>query len=92
MLVDRNLIVDLIALESKRETGYRHPPLYIVLLSREEAEEKAESCMKNTHVQIELIEERIDSNPWLCVISLCIDVFLIDVRFLSCICFYMLCM
>jgi hypothetical protein len=30
MLVDRNLILDLIALESKRENGYRHPHCIIV--------------------------------------------------------------
>jgi hypothetical protein len=33
MLVDRNLILDLIALESKRENGYRHPHCIIVTLS-----------------------------------------------------------
>jgi hypothetical protein len=32
MLVDRNLILDLIALESKRENGYRHPHCIIVTL------------------------------------------------------------
>jgi hypothetical protein len=32
MLLDRNLIVDLIVLDFERENGYRHPPLYIVLL------------------------------------------------------------
>jgi hypothetical protein len=38
--------------------------------------------MKNTHVQIELIEESFDSIPWLCVISLCIDVLLMSIFFL----------
>jgi hypothetical protein len=32
MLVDRILIVDLIALEFERETGYRHPPCIVVEL------------------------------------------------------------
>jgi hypothetical protein len=40
MLVDRNLIVDLIDLESKRETGYKHPHLYIVTLFRIIKQEK----------------------------------------------------
>jgi hypothetical protein len=77
MLVDRNLIVDLIALESKRENGYRHPHCIIVTLSRAfKKEEQAENCMKNTHVQaFELIEESFDSNSWfvlfLCVLMLC---------------------
>jgi hypothetical protein len=48
--------------------------------------------MKNTHVQIELIEESFDSTPWLCVISLCVNVMLMVIFFLSCICLYMLCM
>ena len=33
MQLDRNLILDLIALESKREDGYRHPHLCIVALA-----------------------------------------------------------
>jgi hypothetical protein len=53
MLVDRNLIVDLIALEFKRENGYRHPHCIIVTLAtRERREEQEESCVKNIHVQI----------------------------------------
>jgi hypothetical protein len=59
MQADRKLILDLIALESRRENGCRHPHLYIVTLSRIGAgrEEKAENCMKNTHLQsFELIE------------------------------------
>jgi hypothetical protein len=77
MLVDRNLILDLIALESKRENGYRHPHCIIVtLFRRRRREEHAENCMKNTHVQtFELIEESFDSNSWfvlfLCVLMLC---------------------
>jgi hypothetical protein len=52
-----------------------------------------ENCMRNTHVQtFELIEESFDSNPWFSAISLCIDGLLMNVCFLSCICFYMLCM
>jgi hypothetical protein len=39
MLVDRKFIVDLIALEFERETGYRHPPLYIVTYEKQEQEE-----------------------------------------------------
>jgi hypothetical protein len=49
MLVDRNLIVDLIALELERENGYRHPPLYIVTYeiidSGARREEQAENCV-----------------------------------------------
>jgi hypothetical protein len=39
--------------EFERENGYRHPPLYIVIIIHSGAreEEKAENCMKNTHVQ-----------------------------------------
>ena len=71
MLVDRNLILDLIVLESKRENGYRHPHCIIVTYwsiraSRELYEEHP--C-----TGIELIEESFDSISWLCVISLCID-------------------
>ena len=74
MLVDRNLIFDLIALESKRENGYRHPHCIIVTLTpkhrREAEEEHAENCMKNTHVQtFELIEESFDSNSWFVLFS-----------------------
>jgi hypothetical protein len=54
MLLDRNLILDLIALGFERETGYRHPPLYIVTLFRiikhSEEESIAEKCMKTFHV------------------------------------------
>jgi hypothetical protein len=94
MLVDRNLILDLIAVESKRENGYRHPHCMIVTLALfRSREEHAENCMKNTHVQaFELIEESFDSNSWFCVVSLCIDVVLMNVCFLSHIFFYMLCM
>jgi hypothetical protein len=76
MQVDRNLIIDLTVLESKRETGYRHPHCAFVEGESEEGEEQghAESCVKNTHVQIlELIEE-IDSISWFRVCSLCMDV------------------
>jgi hypothetical protein len=76
MLVDRNLILDLIALDSKRENGYRHPHYIIVTLTRAREEDHTENCMKNTHVQaFELIEERFDSNSWfvlfLCTLMLC---------------------
>jgi hypothetical protein len=43
MLVDRNLILDLIALESKRENGYRHPHCIIVTLSAEFRRERRAS-------------------------------------------------
>jgi hypothetical protein len=70
MLVDRNLIIDLIALEPKRENGYRHPPCIIVLLSIQEEQEHAENCMKNTHVQeFELIEENLIQIHGLCCFS-----------------------
>jgi hypothetical protein len=72
MLVDRNLILDLIALESKRENGYRHPHCIIVTLSIQRAgrEEHAENCMKNTHVQtFELIEEALIQIHGLCCFS-----------------------
>jgi hypothetical protein len=42
------------SLEFERENGYRHPPLYIVLLSfiqEQEEKSRAENCLKNTHVQ-----------------------------------------
>jgi hypothetical protein len=76
MLVDRNLILDLIALESKRENGYRHPHCIIVTLTGEKEEEHTKNYMKNTHVQAsELIEEGFDSNSWfvlfLCTLMLC---------------------
>ena len=67
----------------------------IVLLEIIEArrEEQAESCVKNTPcTDIELIGESFDSNPWLRVYSLCIDVMLMNVCFLLYIFFYMLCM
>jgi hypothetical protein len=48
--------------------------------------------MKNTPcTDIELIGESFDSNPWLCVYSLCIDVMLMNICFLSYICFYICC-
>jgi hypothetical protein len=94
MLVDRNLILDLIALESKRENGYRHPHCIIVTLENWSKKRRAsrELCKEHPCTDIELIEERFDSNSWLCVYSLCIDVMLMNICFLSYICFYMLCM
>jgi hypothetical protein len=47
MLVDRILIVDLIALESKRENGYRHPHCIIVTLLRTEALRRREEQAEN---------------------------------------------
>jgi hypothetical protein len=38
---------------------YMHPPLYIVLLSSILKERESRELVKNTHVQIELIEERL---------------------------------
>jgi hypothetical protein len=50
----------LIVVEFERETEYRHPPLYIVLLSRRRKKRRASrELVKSTHVQIELIEERL---------------------------------
>ena len=78
MLVDRNLIVDLIALELKRETGYRHPPCIVVRPEeiihsfRRARRARRELCREHPCTDIELIEERFDSNPWLCVYSLCV--------------------
>jgi hypothetical protein len=34
-------------------------------------------------IDIELIKESFDSNPWLCVYSLCIDVMLMNIFFMS---------
>jgi hypothetical protein len=66
MLLDRNLIVDLIVVEIERENKYRHPPLYhcnssiiIQKHSGERREEQRREIVKNTHVQIELIEENL---------------------------------
>jgi hypothetical protein len=57
-------------------------------------EEQVEIYVKeHPCTDIELIEEkdliqRFDSNPWLCVYSLCIDIMLMNICFLSYICFY----
>jgi hypothetical protein len=49
--------------------------------------------MKNTHVQaFELIEESLIQIHGLCCFSVYIVDVLMNVCFLSCICFYMLCM
>jgi hypothetical protein len=58
MLVYRNLILDLIALECKRETGYRHPLLYIVTLSNKIKKRRASRELYEEHpcIDIELIE------------------------------------
>jgi hypothetical protein len=68
MLVDRNLILDLIALESKRENGYRHPHCIIVTLY-EQQESKKRRASRDVYEEhpctdIELIEESFDSNSW----------------------------
>jgi hypothetical protein len=49
MLVDRNLILDLIALESKRENGYRHPHCIIVTLSAFREERRASRELYEEH-------------------------------------------
>jgi hypothetical protein len=46
-----------------------------------------ELCREHPCTDIELIEGNFDSNPWLCVYSLCIDDMLMNVCFLLCICF-----
>jgi hypothetical protein len=98
MLVDRNLILDLIALEPKRENGYRHPHCIIVNNSEsiQEEQEKAKNCMKNTHAQaFKLIEESFNSNSWfvlfLCVLMLCSFMFASCHTFASicCVCVFM---
>jgi hypothetical protein len=93
MLVDRIFNSRLDSLEFERENGYRHPPLYIVtLLNRRARRARRELCRENPCTDIELIEESFDSNPWLCVYSLCIDVMFMNIFFLSYMCFHMLCM
>jgi hypothetical protein len=49
MLVDRNLILDLIALESKRGNGYRHPHCIIVLLSSIQEEKSKQRIVYEEH-------------------------------------------
>ena len=63
MLVDR-VSCRLDSSISRRENEYRHPPLYIVSFSFrsfsieiESNREQSRELVKNTHVQIELIEE-----------------------------------
>ena len=65
----------MIALELKRETGYRHPHCIIVSLAfrRKKGRASRELCIEHPCIDIELIEESFDSIPWLCVISLCVD-------------------
>ena len=95
MLVDRIVKSRFDSLEFERENGYRHPPLYIVTLAfrRKKRRASKEYCMKNTPcTDIELIEESFDSNPWLCVYSLCVDIILMNICFMSCISVYVLCM
>jgi hypothetical protein len=75
MLVDRNLILDLIALEPKRETDIDTLIVHCNIINPGE-QENMENCMKNIHVQtLELIEESFDSTSWfvlfLCVLMLC---------------------
>ena len=43
----------------ERETGYRHPPVYIVTLSSIQKRRASRELVENTHVQIELIEESL---------------------------------
>jgi hypothetical protein len=49
--------------------------------------ESRELCIEHPCIDIELIEESFDSVPWLCVYSLCVDVILMNVCLLLCICF-----
>ena len=98
MLVDRIFKSRFDSLEFERENGYRHPPFIVVLLDEiiesrsKKRRASRELCEEHPCTDIELIEEIFDSNPWLCVYSLCIDVALVNVCFLSYICIYMLCM
>jgi hypothetical protein len=74
MLVDRIFNSRFDSLEFERENGYRHPPLYIVTLLKHSGEKRRASrelCREHPCTDIELIEESFDSNPWLCVYSLC---------------------
>jgi hypothetical protein len=48
MVVDRILILDLIALESKRENGYRHPHCIIVTLSIQEEQKSMQRTVRKT--------------------------------------------
>jgi hypothetical protein len=93
MLVDRIFNSRLDSLEFERENGYRHPHCnIIILLNRRARRDSRELCEEHPCTDIELIEESFDSIPWLCVYSLCIDVVLMSICFLSYIFFYMLCM
>jgi hypothetical protein len=94
MLVDRIIKSRFDSLEFERENGYRHPHCIIVRIIHSGArrEEQAENYVEeHPCTDIELIEENFDSNPWLCVYSLCVDVMLMNVCFLLCIFFDMLC-
>jgi hypothetical protein len=73
MLVDRIVKSRFDSLEFERENGYRHPPLYIVTLAFRSKKRRAsrELCIEHPCTYIELMEEIFDSNPWLCVYSLC---------------------
>ena len=77
----QDLLLDQTVLDGRRENGYRHPHLYIVTLFIQEQERRAsrELCREHPCTDIELIEESFDSNPWLCVYSLCIEVVFINV-------------
>ena len=51
-----------------------------------------EMCKEHPCTDIELIEESFEFKSMVMCCSLCIDVSLMNVCFLSCICFYILCM
>ena len=82
MLVDRNLILDLIDLESKRENGYRHPHCIIVTLARalssiQKKKKGKQRIVYEEHpcTDIWINRGNLDSNSWfvlfLCVLMLC---------------------
>jgi hypothetical protein len=86
MLVDRILILDLIALESKRENRYRHPHCIISLKSRGASKELYE---ENPCTDTELIEKSFDSNSWF-VLFLCV-LMLFSWMLISCYTFAFIC-
>jgi hypothetical protein len=74
MLVDRIFKSRFDSLEFERENGYRHPHCIIVTIIENRSKKRRASrelCREHPCTDIELIEESFDSNPWLCVYSLC---------------------
>jgi hypothetical protein len=95
MLVDRIFNSRFDSFRAKRENRYRHPHCSIVTYNKSRSKKRRASrelYEEHPCTGIELIEESFDSISWLCVVSLCIDVMLMNIYFLSYIFFYMLCM